>query len=562
MLRTSILGLLASAAVAAAAAAAANVPTEEVPLLGPSFLSNFDPTDSEHIRNATESFPRMIEALFESGRLNKTDLVFTVDVFTSATNKSLYSYYHVGEDGKAGLTSGELNDGTIGRIGSVSKLFTAYAILVKAGVEVLDHHVTKYIPELLSNSSEYSFGRISWEDITVGALASHQAGSGGVDELLRSILTTEEAQTLTPDDLFEYLSRKRPVISPYRNAVYSDGGYSLLGQVLARLTGQTYADALRSLILEPLGLNGTTAAVPNGTDINAINRALYANFSAFGLDVPITASSGGIYSNAANLRALGLSILNSELLSGTDTSRWMKPLSGTGSLVELVGAPWEIARLAIPTSAGSNRTRVSDLYTKAGGNFDYTCIFALSPDHGIGYSILVAGDTASPARWPIRDAVGELFIPAAEAAAADNARLNLAGTFVAASPGSNMTLGVDADGAGLVVESAFINGEDGTAGGPPLRLFPTGLYSNSRSLSALYGSRGTFSTTFRSVMYPAKPKPRSRSEGGAGGLFDNSHVWMGLDAQEAVDEYVFTIEDGRLVNITSSYLQVTFTRSE
>ncbi|KAK2029048.1 beta-lactamase [Colletotrichum zoysiae] len=550
MLRNSVLGLFASAAVAAAGAA--SVPTEDVPLLGPSFLSNFDPTDSEHIRNATESFPGVIEALFESGKLNKTDLVFAVDVFSAATNKSLYSYYHVGENGKPGLTSGELNDGTIARIGSVSKLFTAYAILAKAGVEVLGHPVTKYIPELLSNSSENSFGRISWEDITVGALASHQAGSGGVDSQF----------PVTVNDLFEYLSRKRPVISPYRNAVYSDGGYSLLGQVLARLTGQNYADALRSLILEPLGLNGTTAAAPNGTDINAINRALYANFSAFGLDVPITASSGGIYSNAANLRAFGLSILNSELLSGTNTSRWMKPLSGTGSLVELVGAPWEIARLAIPTSAGSNRTRVSDLYTKAGGNFDYTCIFALSPDHGIGYSILVAGGTATPARWPIRDAVGELFIPAAEAAAADNARLNLVGTFVAATPGSNMTLGVDADGAGLVIESVFIDGEDGTAGTSPMRLFPTGLYSNSRSLSALYGSRGTFSTTFRLITYRAEPKPRSRSEGGTGGLFDNSQAWMGLDAQEAVDEYVFTIEDGRLVNITSSYLQVTFTRSE
>ncbi|KAK2012168.1 beta-lactamase [Colletotrichum eremochloae] len=560
MLRTSALGLLTSTIVAAATAA--SVPTDEVPLLGPSFLSNFDPTDSDHIRDATESFPGVIEALFEGGELNKTDLVFAVDVFSAATNKSLYSYYHVGEDGKAGLTSRELNDGTIGRIGSVSKLFTAYAILAKAGVEVLDHPVTKYIPELLGNSSDDSFDRIRWDDITVGALASHQVGSGGAGGLLRSDMTIEESRAVTPDDLFEHFSRKRPVIFPYRNAVYSDGGYILLGQVLARLTGQTYADALRSTILEPLGLNGTTAAAPNSTGMNAINRGLYAELSSFGLDVPITASSGGIYSNAADLRALGLSILNSELLSGTNTSRWMKPLSGTGSLVELVGAPWEIARLGIPTSAGSNHTRVSDLYTKAGGNIDYTCIFALSPDHGIGYSILVAGSTATPARWPIRDAVGELFIPAAEAAAADNARLKLAGTFVAASPGSNMTLGIDVNGAGLVVESAFIDGEDATVGASALRLFPTGLYSDSRSLSALYRYKGTFSTTFRMVTYPEELKPRSRSEGGAGGLFDNSQVWMGFDAAEAVDEYIFTIEDGRLVNVTSTYLQVTFTKLE
>ncbi|KAK2042405.1 hypothetical protein LZ31DRAFT_632755 [Colletotrichum somersetense] len=51
------------------------------------------------------------------------------------------------------------------------------------------------------------------------------------------------------------------------------------------------------------------------------------------------------------------------------------------------------------------------------------------------------------------DAAGELFIPAAEAAATDNPRLNLAGTFVAASAGSSITRGVNADGSHVVPSS-------------------------------------------------------------------------------------------------------------
>lgn len=161
----------------------------------------------------------------------------------------------------------------------------------------------------------------------------------------------------------------------------------------------------------------------------------------------------------------------------------MKPRSGTGSLVELVGAPWEILRLMIPVSPASNRTRVCDLYLKAGGNLDYTSVIALSPDHGLGFSILVAGYTASDARWPIRDALGETFVRAAEYAAAENAQDNLSGTFIrSSSEGTNITLTVDDDQPGLGLESFYVNGED-TLGNAVARLYPTGLYADGSSLA-------------------------------------------------------------------------------
>lgn len=169
----SLLGL-------AVTSAASIIATDEVPLIGPTFLTNFDPSNSTAIGNAKSKFPGLIDNLFSTGALNRTDLAFSIDVFSAATNSSIYRYSHVGENAKDTVTSGALDDKTISRIGSVTKLFTVYAIIAKAGIQVFSDPVTKYLPELAGNTSNNPLEKIRWEDITVGALASQQAGSGGI----------------------------------------------------------------------------------------------------------------------------------------------------------------------------------------------------------------------------------------------------------------------------------------------------------------------------------------------------------------------------------------------
>ncbi|KAJ6190437.1 hypothetical protein N7519_000458 [Penicillium mononematosum] len=526
------------------------IATDEVPLLGPSFLSNFDPSNSTAISHARSEFPGLIDNLFSAGALNRTDLAFHIDVFSAATNKSIYSYSHVGENSKKSVTSGEFNDKTISRLGSVTKLFTVYAIIAKAGIEVFSHPVTKYLPELAGNPANDPLESIRWEDITVGALASQQAGSGGAADFLIDYADPERPSQYSAEDLLRFFrDEKKPVISPFRNAVYSDGGFAILGQVLARLSGKTYSEAVQEVLFDPLGLESMSTKVPTGPDLNVIDRRTIDKNTSWGGDIEIVASTGSYYSNTADLRTAGLAILNSELLSPATTSQWMKPTIGTGSLVELVGAPWEISRLEIPVTPGSNRTRISDLYTKAGGNVDYTAIFALSPDHGIGYSILVAGFTATPARWPLRDVVGETFIPAAEHAAAENAKRNLAGTFVdQASPDTNLTLSVDRGRPGLGLKSFWLNGTN-ARDHAHWRLYPTGLNSFSKSLSSLYKAKGNLRVAHRMVQPQPPMKPRAAVEGGKGGLFDNSFVWMNLDFAGPSDEFILNLVDGRLVSV-------------
>ncbi len=69
----------------------------------------------------------------------------------------------------------------------MSKLFTAYALLVQGGIEVMDKRVTDILPELIGNAGKNELTYILWEDITVGALMSHMAGTGGVRECTHSM---------------------------------------------------------------------------------------------------------------------------------------------------------------------------------------------------------------------------------------------------------------------------------------------------------------------------------------------------------------------------------------
>nr|RBR00761.1 hypothetical protein FVER53263_10996 [Fusarium verticillioides] len=537
----------------AGSATASVILSNDVPLTGPSFLTNFDISKTDFLNEAKEKFPSLVEELFDTKILNKTDLIFAVDVFSASTNDSLYSYFHVGDTYKDTLTKGNLTEDTIFRAGSVTKVFTVYAIIAKAGIEALSYPVSIFLPELLGNSSSSPLERIDWSEITVGALATHQAGTSGPGQYL-----TPDTDGADRDAFLEFMRDKQvPTMGPWRSALYSDAGFGVLTLILERLTGQEYKDAIADIIFKPLGMNSSSAVVPNSTDLDAVART---GLKSWGTDVPIVAGSGGIYSSAKDLRLAGLSILNSDLLPSSTTREWMKPRSSTGTLVELVGAPWEITRLTLPTGPDSNRTRVSDLYLKAGGTDDYTCFIALSPDHGIGFSILIAGDTATPARWPLRDVTGTTFITAAEYAAAESADKNLTGTFVVkGSKTTNMTIEVTKGEPGLKLKSWYVEGKD-VVDDTSSRLYPMGLYSNSRSLAAQYSVKGKISTAFRVVTGLAPPAPRAAVEGGKGGLFDHSQAWMNIGFSGTADELIFNMEDARVVSIVSPYDGTEFVR--
>ncbi len=150
------------------------------------------------------------------------------------------------------------------RIGSVSKVFTATAILQlrDAGKLRLDDPVVKHLPWFkVPNPFPNA------PPITIEHLLTHTSGLSR--EAPFAAWTTHEFPTR--EELRDAMPRV-PVISPpgktYR---YSNLGVALLGEVVTALSGETWAGYVRSHITAPLGMTATSGA-PTAAELAALPR--------------------------------------------------------------------------------------------------------------------------------------------------------------------------------------------------------------------------------------------------------------------------------------------------
>lgn len=155
--------------------------------------------------------------------------------------------------GAAGLASIELEvpmrPDHVLRIGSITKQFTAAAILLlqdRGELNVSDE-ITLYLPEVPTHG----------ERITIAHLLSHTSGIFSYTDLpgywdgnfLRTDVSVDELIGLFSDQPLQF--------SPGSEFSYSNSGYVLLGAIIERITGKTYAEFMHSEIFAPLGLVDT-----------------------------------------------------------------------------------------------------------------------------------------------------------------------------------------------------------------------------------------------------------------------------------------------------------------
>lgn len=180
------------------------------------------------------------------------------------------------------------DDGTPFMIGSVTKTLTAVLVmqLRDAGRLALDDRLEQHLPGTPVG------------ELTIRQLLSHLSGlqrepAGRVWEDLRA-----------PDDaeLLGRLDEAERVLAPHTVFHYSNLGYALLGQVVARLDGRSWEAAVTARLLEPLGMRHT-GLVP-GPD-RAIGYYVephtgVATEEPF-FDLAATAAMGGLWSTTADL---------------------------------------------------------------------------------------------------------------------------------------------------------------------------------------------------------------------------------------------------------------------
>jgi len=136
---------------------------------------------------------------------------------------------------------------TIFRIASTTKTFTGTTVmrLVEQGVLDLEAPVRQYLPDFRVEDEEAS------EHVTLRQCLNHSAGWVGDDEadfgrgedsLARYIASLREVPQLTP---------------PGTQFAYCNTALDTAGRIIEVVTDQPYEDAVRTLVLDPLGLDRT-----------------------------------------------------------------------------------------------------------------------------------------------------------------------------------------------------------------------------------------------------------------------------------------------------------------
>ncbi len=150
--------------------------------------------------------------------------------------------------GMADLEKGvKVTPDMIFRIASVTKQFTAVAVLqlVQAGKVSLTDPITKYVPEFDTQG----------KTITIENLLTHTSGLFNVTALdgFLSQITTDRK----PIEVANLIAGKPLEFEPGSQFKYSNTNYILLGMVIEKVSGRTYAENLEVSIARPLGLADT-----------------------------------------------------------------------------------------------------------------------------------------------------------------------------------------------------------------------------------------------------------------------------------------------------------------
>ena len=180
------------------------------------------------------------------------------------------------------------------RIASLTKQFTAACILLlqERGRLNLRDPISKYLSGLPD----------AWRTITIHQLLTHTSGIPNYtsDPQFARI----RRAGATPSEMVALVEGKPLEFTPGTKWAYCNTGYILLGMLIEKVSGQSYADFLQSNIFEPLGM--TNSGYDRATDILKERASGYELkdghiVNADFIDMSVPYAAGGIYSTVEDM---------------------------------------------------------------------------------------------------------------------------------------------------------------------------------------------------------------------------------------------------------------------
>ena len=201
------------------------------------------------------------------------------------------------------------DEDTLFRIGSITKQFTAAAILKLAERDKLsvDDPLTKFLPDYPTHGHE----------ITLRHLLTHTSGVPNYTEL-GPAWQRRMAEALSDDELVALWKEKPLDFAPGERWKYSNSGYYLLGMVIEKVSGKSYQDFLRETFFEPLKLTRTrydsnTELILDRAQGYAYEKERFENDGL--LDMHQPGAAGGLISTASELVRWQIALVNGRVVS-------------------------------------------------------------------------------------------------------------------------------------------------------------------------------------------------------------------------------------------------------
>jgi CubicO group peptidase (beta-lactamase class C family) len=201
-----------------------------------------------------------------------------------------------------------LADQTLFRPGSISKLFTATAVmqLVEQGKLDLDRDVNEYL--------DFAIPKTYPEPVTLRRLLTHTAG---FEETLKNLFVAHESD-LKP--LRTYLINQMPqrIFPPGEVASYSNYGFSVAGYIVERVSGEKFERYIDNHILKPLRMTNSTFDQPLPPALAPQMSQGYLNAAKKTRDFEFVqaAPAGALTTTAADMTRFMLAFLQDGAIDG------------------------------------------------------------------------------------------------------------------------------------------------------------------------------------------------------------------------------------------------------
>jgi CubicO group peptidase (beta-lactamase class C family) len=170
-----------------------------------------------------------------------------------------------------------INSETSFHVASVSKQFTAFAILLleNEGRLSLNDDVRKYIPEMKEFENK----------ITIQNLLTHTSGLKDQWNLLR-LAGWRLNDFINNNQVLEILYRQATLnFQPNESFMYSNSGYTLLAEIVSRVSNMSFSNYTKKYIFIPLEMYNTQFVDQEGQIIKNKSNSYYKEDSVFVEDV-------------------------------------------------------------------------------------------------------------------------------------------------------------------------------------------------------------------------------------------------------------------------------------